>query len=159
MKRIIISIIAICCLFAACTKETQNVSTVVNVTYPVITLKGAQIISTGIGTGAYTDPGATAYDSLTSSTKNLTPITNNVDLTMPGFYSVEYSDTNGDGFYSSAIRLVLVTGVSPSIDISGTYARQSNGQTVTVTKVGTGLYTTDNVGGVANNPAFIFPVY
>ena len=159
MKKIIISIIAICCLFVACTKEVQNVSKVVTVVYPSITLNGSAIVSTGVGTGAYVDPGATGYDILTGSTKTLTPILNNVDLTTPGFYSVEYSDTNADGFYASVIRLVLVTGVSSATDLSGTYARQSNGQTVTVTKQGTGLYTTDNVGGVANNLAFIFPVY
>jgi hypothetical protein len=163
MKKIIISIIAISSLFAACTKEVQNVSTVVTVVYPVITLKGAQVVSTGIGTGTYSDPGATSYDALTGTTKNLSPISNNVDLTTPGFYSVQYSDTNGDGFYSGAIRLILVTGVSPTVDLSGTYARQSNGQTVTVTKQGTGLYTTSNVGGVASSNAayltFLFPIY
>ncbi len=159
MKKVIISVIALCFLFTACTKETANVSKIVDVTYPTITLNGDAIVSTSVGTGAYVDPGATGKDDLTGETQNLTPILNNVDLTAPGFYTVQYKMTNSNGFYITSSRLVLVTGVSASIDLSGTYARQSNGQTVTVTKKGTGLYTTSNVGGVANNPPFIFDVY
>ncbi|MFN8164878.1 MAG: DUF5011 domain-containing protein [Bacteroidia bacterium] len=49
---------------------------------------------TGIGSGAYTDPGATGLDDVTGQTSTLSPVSNNVDLTTPGFYSVKYSMKN-----------------------------------------------------------------
>ena len=144
---------------ASCKKEPESVSTVVNVSYPSLVLKGDQIISTSVGTGTYTDPGATGTDDITGASLALTPVTNSVDLTKPGFYSVKYTMKNSNGYITTKIRLVLVTPVSPAVDLSGTYARTSNGQTVTVTKKGTGLYTTNNIGGVAGRPEFIFDVY
>lgn len=144
---------------ASCSKDPDPVSTLVTVSYPVITLNGDAIVSTGIGSGAYVDPGATGLDDVTGQTSTLTPVFNNVDLTTAGFYSVKYSMKNSNGYVSVATRLVLVTSADPNIDISGQYHRVSNGQTVTVTKRGPGLFTTDNVGGVAGNPAFIFDVY
>ena len=159
MKKLIIPIILAGIILSACKKETTDVSKVVSVSYPSIALNGAQIISQPVGTGAYVDPGATGTDDLTGATSSLTPILNEVDLTTPGFYAVKYSTKNSNGYVTNATRLVLVTPVSDTIDLSGTYARTSNGQTVTVTKKGTGLYTTDNVGGVANNPSYVFDVY
>lgn len=143
----------------SCDKNPDPVSTVVTVSYPTIALNGDQIVSTVIGTGAYTDPGATGTDDITGATSTLSPVLNNVDLTSPGFYSVKYSMKNSNGYITESTRLVLVTSVDPAVDLSGPYHRVSNNQGVTVTKRGTGLYTTDNVGGVAGNPAFIFDVY
>lgn len=159
MKKIIIPIILTGFLFASCEKEIDPVSKVVTVSYPTIVLNGDQIISQGVGTGAYTDPGATGIDDLSGAQTALSPVLNTVDLTTPGFYAVKFSTKNSNGFITNLTRLVLVTPVDPLVDISGTYARTSNGQTVTVTKKGTGLYTTSNIGGVANNPDYIFDVY
>lgn len=159
MKKLIIPIILAGFLFTACKKETKDVSNVVTVSYPTIMLNGAQIISQPIGTGAYTDPGAIGTDDLTGATTSLTPVINDVDLTTPGFYAVKYTTKNSNGYITSSTRLVLVTPVDSTVDLSGTYARTSNGQTVTVTKRGTGLYTTDNVGGVAGSPGYIFDIY
>jgi len=142
-----------------CKKKVDDVSQVVKVTYPTIVLTGDSVVSTSLGTGVYTDPGATGTDDITGASSTLTPVVNNVDLTQPGFYSVKYTTKNSNGFQTSKVRLVLVTAVDPALDYSGTYARTSNGQEVHVTKVGTGLYTTDNVGGVPDNPAFVFPVF
>jgi len=89
------------------------------------------------------------------------PVSNNVDLTTPGFYSVTWEFTNSNGVLSYTTqksRLILVTPVDPADDISGVYTR-TNGVEVNVVKHGTGLYTTDNVGGVAGNDAYIFDVY
>ncbi|HEV7230738.1 MAG TPA: immunoglobulin-like domain-containing protein [Bacteroidia bacterium] len=158
MKKILICVALLSAGFTACRKD-KVVSKVVTVSYPVITLKGNAVISTGIGTGAYADPGATGYDDVTKTTVSLSPVSNNVDLTKAGFYSVVYTMKNANGYVSQAVRLVLVTPVSPAIDWSGTYKRVSNGQHVTITKQGTGLYTTDNIGGVAGDPSFLFPIY
>jgi hypothetical protein len=163
MKKSIIMILISGVFFSACKKEPKDVSTVVTVGHPSITLIGPAIYSTPVGTGTYTDPGAVGYDDLRGDSVHLTtPVSSNVDLTTPGFYSVTYSFSNTNGYVSyttTQSRLILVTPVSAAEDISGTYARISNGQTVTVTKMGTGLYTTDNVGGVPGNPSYLFAVY
>jgi hypothetical protein len=158
MKKILFCLMTLAAGMLSCKKETV-VSKVVRISYPTITLHGNAVISTGIGTGSYTDPGATGYDDVAGVSKELTPVSNNVDLTKPGFYNVTYSMTNANGYITTAIRLVLVTSVNAAIDWSGTYKRVSNGQHVTITKKATGLYTTDNIGGVSGNPAFLFPVY
>lgn len=158
MKKALIGILLLSAGIWSCKKEAI-LSTVVNVSYPTITLKGNAVISTGIGTGSYVDPGATGYDDVKGTTTNLTPVSNNVDLTQAGFYNVTYTMKNSNGYTSTVIRLVLVTPVSASLDWTGTYKRVSNGQHVTITKKGTGLYTTDNIGGVAGNPSFLFPIY
>ena len=160
MKAYYIFLIACCCCATACTKDTEHVFTrTVTPIYPVITLKGDPVVSTGIGTGAYTDPGATAFDSIANSTTTLTPTSNNVDLTQVGFYAVSYDAKNTYGYRASATRLILVTQDDPADDISGTYARTSNGQVVHVEKKGTGLFTVDNPGGVAGDDSFISPYY
>lgn len=159
MKKTLLILMIGASFLTACDKDPDAVSTVVNVSYPVIQLNGDQVVSTGIGTGSYTDPGAVGTDDITGESGALSPVSNNVDLTTPGFYSVKYSMKNSNGYISESTRLVLVTSVDPAIDISGTYFRVSNNQTCNVTKRGTGLYTTDNVGGVPGQPAFIFDVY
>lgn len=159
MRKSIITILMAGTLLTACKKETRDVSKVVNVSYPVITLNGAPIISQSVGIGSYVDAGATGTDDVTGLSSSLTPVSNNVDLTSPGFYGVKYTMKNSNGYITSATRLILVTPVDPAVDLSGTYARTSNGKTVTITKKGTGLYTTDNVGGVAGNLLYVFDVY
>lgn len=159
MRKLIIVILFSGIIATGCKKDPDVVSKIVTVSYPAITLNGSEIVSTGIGTGAYVDPGATGTDDITGATSTLSPVSNNVDLTQAGFYSVKYSMKNANGYESSKTRLILVTPVDPAVDLSGTYARTANGQTVTVTKRGTGLYTTDNVGGVGGLPQYIFDVY
>lgn len=165
MKKLLIILTASVFALSACENENlpnpkvNGESQVVKVQYATITLNGAPIVSTSVGTGTYVDPGATAFDSITGTSTTLTPVSNNVDLTTEGFYSVKYTAKNAYGYVSSATRLVLVTTADPTVDISGGYARTSNGCPVNVTKRGPGLYTTDNVGGVPNNPPYIFDVY
>ncbi|PSL43822.1 uncharacterized protein DUF5011 [Chitinophaga niastensis] len=156
MKRYYIFLLIII-LIGACKKETTS-TRLVTPTFPVITLKGSALVSAGVG-GTYTDPGATVFDSITNTTSPLAPTSNNVDLSTTGFYSVSFNAINVWGYRSAASRMVLVTTVSPADDISGVYHRTSNGATVNIVKVGTGAYQLDNVGGVLNNPAFVFPFF
>ena len=151
---------AACLGTGACKKiTTDDVTTrIVTPNFPGLTLKGEQIVSTGVGTGTFTDPGAVGYDSIAKTSVELQPIANTVDLTKPGFYSVQYEAKNVYGYRSNSSRLVLVTSVSASDDISGVYTR-TNGQKVTLTKRGTGLYSIDNIGGVPNAPEYLFPIY
>ena len=159
MKKSILYISLLVLTFTSCRKITDDVSKVVTVSYPIITLNGDAIISTGIGTGSYVDPGATGTDDITGATSTLTPVSNNVDLTTPGFYSVKYTVKNSNGYITSKTRLILVTPIDPNIDLSGNYFRTSNNSPVVVTKRGIGLYTTNNVGGVNGLPQYIFDVY
>jgi hypothetical protein len=140
--------------------DTENTTTrIVRPTFPTIVFTGDPIISTTVGGGTFTDPGAIGYDSITSTSTPLQPIANTVDLSEPGFYSVQYETRNTWGYRSNRNRLVLVSSVPASDDISGIYRRTSNGQEVTLTKKGTGLYVINNIGGVAGNPDFVFDVY
>ncbi|MBO9730713.1 MAG: DUF5011 domain-containing protein [Chitinophaga sp.] len=159
MKALLYIFLAGAVMLTACTKKSENVYTkMVTPVFPVLTLKGDPVVTLSVG-GSYTDAGATGYDSLTNTTTQLTPTSNNVDAANAGFYVVNFQTINLWGYRTLGSRLVLVTTISPADDISGTYKRTSNGQEVHVVKKGTGLYTVDNPGGVAGNPAFIFPYY
>ncbi len=160
----IISLLFISLLFiTGCHKETSDVSLIVQVGHPQIVLNGPEIVSMSVGAGTYTDAGAVGYDDINKDSVPLsTPISNDVDVNTPGFYSVRYSFSNSNGYVNytaTKSRLVLVTPVDPNQDFSGTFARTANGQTVNVVKRGPGLYTTDNVGGVGGDPSYIFDVY
>ncbi len=138
-------------VFVACKKKTDGVTenNLVKPHYPTITLNGNQFVSTAVGTGAYTDPGAVGTNDQTGGKVNLTPLKNTVDLTTPGFYTVTYEFRNDDGYRVDATRFVLVTGVSASDNWAGFYERNADPtRPCNISKIGTGLYLIDNVGGV-----------
>jgi hypothetical protein len=159
-KNLAIAVALVLVVMVGCKKEDDPVSTVVNVSYPTIELAGDPVVSLSVG-DSYTEAGATGTDDISGATSQLTPISNNVDPSTPGFYSVLYSTKNSNGYVTTAIRLVLVSSANPALDISGTYARTSNGVEVHVTKVGTGLFIIDNIGGVADATPedYLFDVY
>jgi hypothetical protein len=157
MRKIILCLMVISTIFASC-KKTKDVSKVYDANASKIELIGAAIYAPPAGTTSYTDPGATFTDDDGSKTTLTTPVSL-PDLTTAGFYSVTYKVTSKYGYVRTATRLVLVTAVDPTIDLSGNYKRSSNGQAVKVTKLGPGLYKIDNVGSVAANPAFLYDVY
>ncbi len=158
-KNLIFSVFLLMAVACKMIKTDDKITRVVTPSFPGLILKGDAITGTTVGTGAFNDPGAIGYDSVTKVSTNLVPLVNDVDLTKPGFYTVQYEAKNSYGYRTNMNRLVLVTSVSPTDDISGTYKRTSNGQTVTLTKKGTGLYTIDNIGGVSGNPAYLFDIY
>lgn len=159
MKALLYLFLASAVMLTACTKKSENVYTkMVTPVFPKLTMKGDPVVTLSVG-GTFTDPGATGYDSLTNTTTQLTPTSNNVDPSTAGFYVVNYQTINLWGYRTLAARLVLVTSISPADDISGTYHRSGNNQVVNITKAGTGLYIVDNVGGVAGDPSYIFPYY
>jgi hypothetical protein len=144
---------------ASCKKETTaGVSKVVTVSYPKITLKGDPAISIPVG-GSITDPGATVFDDVNNSNSDIMASSNNIDPNTPGLYFLIYTAKNANGFESTVVRPVAVTNVSASVDMTGTYARTSNGVEAHVTKVGTGLFLNDNVGGVPPPSPAVLPVY
>lgn len=161
MNKIKISLIAIAMLVSAvgCKKKIEDVSEVITASYPVITINGPQFVSLPVG-GSFVDQGSTAVDSI-SGEYSLQPIsvTNDIDPTTPGFYTVQYNYKNKYGYTSNATRFVLVTDVSNTIDYSGLYLRTSNSAPANFTKIAAGLYKTDNVGGVLLPSAFAITAY
>lgn len=156
MKNIIMILFASILVFSGCKKKE---STTMVVKVPKFELIGPTAFSTPAGPGSYVDPGVTYTDEEGNVSILTEPTSSDVNLAAPGFYSCSYEKKTEHGYKLKASRLVLVTPVSPSDDHSGVYARTANSQTVTITKIGTGLYTTDNVGGVAGNDAYVFDVY
>jgi len=156
MKNIIMILFASILVFSGCKKKE---STTIVVKVPKFELIGPTAFSTPAGPGSYVDPGVKYTDEEGNESILTEPTSSDVNLAAPGFYSCSYEKKTEHGYKLKASRLVLVTPVSPSVDHSGVYARTANSQTVTITKIGTGLYTTDNVGGVAGNDAYVFDVY
>lgn len=158
MKKLMIIALAGISVLISCKKE-KSTSMVVNVPNISMEILGPQVVSTTVGSSFVDNYGANFHNENGGVDFISSPTSSNLDLSTPGFYSITYSAKTKYGFKAQASRLVLVTSVSPAIDYSGTYMRLSNTQTITVTKQGTGLYKTDNIGGVAGDPNFIFDAY
>lgn len=152
-----LAVAVIAATVAGCKKEPDPVSETVKVMYPVITLKGNKYVSIPVG-GTYNDEGATAFDTFTGQTFDISAA-GTVNTTNPGMFPLLYEATNKYGFKSTEVRWVAVTNISASENIGGLYKRTSNGCPVNVTKVATGIYKVDNVGGVPNNPPYVYDIY
>jgi Domain of unknown function (DUF5011) len=159
MKKNILAIALVaCCLMMVTSckkKESQDVSKTVKVTYPVIILKGNSAYSIATGS-SYSDPGAKVYDDITKDTTQITGDASGVNTSAEGLYFVKYSATNANGFQTTVLRPVAVTNMPAAFDISGVYTRAENGVELNVTKVATGLFRTDNLGGSGSlsDPAY-----
>lgn len=158
MKKIFLCLVVVATIFASCKKETKDVSKVYDAYASKLVLKGDPIYAPPAGTTVYVDPGATFTDD-DGSKKDLTTPLSLPDLTKPGFYSVSYRAESIHGYIRTVTRLVLVTNVDPNIDFSGPYLRPSNGVKFTITKLGPGLYKTNNVGGAPSGPTPGVDVY
>ena len=89
--------------------------TVGDSTPPVITLNGANPMTVECTTG-FVDPGATAMDSC-SGTRPVTA-TNNINLSVPGSYTVTYSATDGNGNTATKTRTVnVVDTIAPTLTL------------------------------------------
>ena len=160
MKKIILVLnIAVVTFIASCKKEdTANVSKVVSVSYPAITLKGPAADSVVfLATGStYTDAGATLTDDITGANSDLTGNVSEVDLSTPGVYYVNFSASNANGFETNKSRVIVVYDASvPLEDYTGTYS-QANGRIVNVSKVADRLFICDDLYGTFSIP---IPLY
>src|ERR1044071_1675755 len=123
------------CMLGCKKTTTDNVVTkVVEPHYPTITLNGQEIVRVPVN-GSYTEAGAVGKDDETGATTNLVPVSNNVDFTKSGLYTVQYLTRNSDGYETAATRYIAVTSVNNPVDYSGTYLRPATGVNVFVTKV------------------------
>lgn len=145
--------------FASCQRNPNNVSQLVTYSTPLITINGSQYYSIKVG-GALPSISATAYDTFYKESYPVVIDQSTLDNTTPGLYIVYIKSTNKYGMIGSSAVYVAVTDVDPSINLAGQYARTSNGVIVNVTKLATGLYMTDNVGGVpSSSPGAITPAF
>jgi hypothetical protein len=140
------------CLFSGCAKEEEinNTETQVGhsrVTFfPVLQLQGDRYVPVALGS-TYTEPGATAKEGETDITPT---ISGTVNTNTPGVYTIIYTATNKDGFSVSERRTVVVYSTDASAadnDLSGNYARNTNGSVAVWTKIAPGVYTVFNPGG------------
>jgi len=144
----LIILTSVCLLFVvACKKiENQFPSTIVKVSYPIITLKGDNAISIRVGS-SYTDAGATLTDDITGGITDLVGDASGVNTAVEGLYFVRYTASNANGYATTIVRPIAVTGISDSFDIAGSYLNAARGGTAMVTKIARGLFLSDNVNG------------
>lgn len=159
MKKLLVIPFLAAIFFASCKRNPDTVSTLATYSVPTITVSGDQFYSIPVG-GSLPSISATAYDSFYKESYPVVVDASTLDNTTPGLYVVTMKSTNKYGMIGTKSVYVAVTDVSAAVDLSGVYARTSNGVTVNVTKVATGLYRTDNVGGVASSsPGAITAAY
>lgn len=152
----ILILISVLFLFA-CEKETEGVS---RITYYVdLELKGNPIEFVSIG-GTYNEPGWTAFEGDIDVSENV-KVSGKVEVNTLGYYTLNYSVNNADGFPKTASRSVIVYDPAINTDISGEYVTVEGtyryragaiikypGFNVTITKVAPGTFAiSDFLGG------------
>ncbi len=148
MKRILILSVLLVVFAASCKKDQGDPSTPHTVSYPTITLTGAQYYSIAVN-GALPTITATAYDTFYSEVCPVLLDLSTLDNTTPGLYAVTASSKNKYGMTSYKTVYVGVTSEPSTLDISGVYWRLATSTRVAnISKVATGMFLTDNVGGV-----------
>ena len=121
-----------------------GVSKVTN--YASFDMKGETYVVVPKGS-TYTEPGVTAKE---GDKELAVKTTGTVNTNVAGVYNLSYSAVNADGFAASTDRTVIVSDVSPAaaaVDLSGNYARTSNGSVSTWTRLAPGVYSVFNPGG------------
>jgi hypothetical protein len=147
INKISIAVLMPLLIFVSCKKDTtDNVSKVVKVSYPEITLNGNELAVVAVG-APYNDAGAKLKDDITGAISDIQPASSNVNTAQPGLYVVTYSASNSNGFETTATRLVAVTSVNNPIDRTGTYLRSATGINCFITKIANGVYKVQNPGG------------
>jgi hypothetical protein len=168
MKKIknILVMVAVLVTTLACDREFDSDDIAVGVIrFPAIQVLGDPVVIVNQG-GTYSDVGASASlgtDDISSQIET----SSNLNLNVPGVYSVNYSVTNVNELNQEStvteLRVVVVAPSNPnnSRDLSGIYHRvQPTGTGIaTWTKVAPGLYVNDNLGGVIAPSQAIIPVY
>src|SRR5678810_603926 len=135
INKISIAIFVPLLILTSCKKDTtDNVSKIVKVSFPEITLNGNALVVVAVG-AAYTDAGAKLKDDISGAITDIQPTENNVNTAQPGLYVVTYSASNSNGFETSAKRLVAVTSVNNPINRAGTYLRTATGINCYITKI------------------------
>ncbi len=109
----------------SCSKDEDHTDT--RVTYFVnMHLQGEELTLVPLGT-SYTDAGCTAdLNGEDYTSKILTTGVEDVDVNKVGFYDIDYTAINPDGYSASASRTVVVYDPSVTASIAGTYSTDMN---------------------------------
>lgn len=151
MKKLIPFLLFLAAVLPSCNKEEiNNTDTKVGrsrvTSFPIVSIKGARYVAVAKG-GTYTDLGANAK----VGTQDVAFTTSGtINTNTPGVYTVVYSALNSDGFSAAARRTVVVydtDAAAAAQDLSGSYARSTNGSLAVWTKIAPGVYTVFNPGG------------
>ncbi len=152
MKRNNIILLLLAMLTIASCKKDKSYSEDINgspTSYPEITLNGSSVLSINSGE-SYNDMGFEATDSLYPNNIKKETV-GEVDASTPGMYIIVYTATNEKGLRSQATRLVAVTDIDDNFDISGDYLRTATGGLGRLEKIGRGIYSFANCGGLPLN--------
>lgn len=144
MKKYLIILTAFVLFFTSCEKETEGISK--ETTFPVLNRAGEETIYLKKG-DVFTDPGVSATE---GDQKLEVKTSGTVNTSVQGVYTITYSAINSDGYPGSITRRVVVSDISAeaaAIDLSGSYARDTNGSLAVWTKVAPGVYSVFNPGG------------
>lgn len=117
MKKILyfLSITFLLLSVVSCEEESAGLSTITN--YAEITLEGTSTVVVPLGSD-YVEPGYSAFEGETDVTDQVN-VTDNLNTSKAGVYTVTYTAVNQDGYASSNSRTVLVYDTTPSIIESG----------------------------------------
>jgi len=86
--------------------STTSKITIIDTTAPVITITGSNPVSITVGSGSYSDAGATALDLVVGSV--VATSTGSVDTTVIGTYIISYTATDNFGNISTSTRTINV---------------------------------------------------
>jgi hypothetical protein len=160
-RKILLSVFAITILIS-CNKTDYNYpegtvagSRITN--FPLLSIKGERLMTVKVG-DAYTEPGVDATEGGATI-----PYTTDgaVNTAVPAVYTLTYSAVNKDGFSASVFRTVVVYSTDASAaanDLSGDYARSTNGSIASWTKIAPGVYTVFNPGGAPGTNVTIIAI-
>jgi len=108
MRKIVaLSALAGMLLLTGCGEDTTDGG--FNEDAPVITLLGDRDIEITLGTHTIPEPGYTATDTQDGDITQRVSVTNNIDLTRAGTYTVTYDVMDSDGFTDTATRTITIT--------------------------------------------------
>lgn len=120
-KSIYLLLIVFSGLLFSCEKQTSTEDTSKITHFVTFELDGPSVVTVPIGE-SYVEPGYTAYEGENDVTPNVV-VTDDIDETSLGVYTVTYSADNVDGFGAEVERTVVFYDPNaPTTDISGSFS-------------------------------------
>ncbi len=134
--------------FSSCSDEESEGKSRIT-TYAVLEMNGDSFVKLNVGE-SFDDPGCVATMGSEDVSDKITTVTN-LDTNTPGFYTVNYSVKNEDGFAASTSRDVMVVDpnnfASAYLGESQFGARHYYDAPINITKRADGTYLIDDLGG------------
>lgn len=168
MKNKFLNILSVGLAFVilGCDKDVAPVSKTVQEAFPIIELKGAEVVVLSAGQ-AFTDPGALVnpgYDAsgnLISDTvaPSVSITADSVKIgTAEGIYFIPYTYRNKYGFETHISRKVVVVSQAYTSNYAGKWKRNTNGIIATYVNLGSGVHSIQDPGGAALTDDFMYVI-